>query len=155
VTIDEVLAHVPIFATLDPEELVAVKQALEKKVYAENAVVFEEKAPGDGLYIVAIGAVKIVKNIDAGNRRALAGFIEGDFFGEMALLDGKPRSAGAVTTRPSVLFRISVEHFNQLMHSAPFAALKIVSQIACFMAMRMREIDMRLAELENFRLLRE
>lgn len=152
--INDLLPQIPILCTLDPPELEAVKRRSEKKVYPEGANVFREGDPGDGLYIIAVGAVKIVKVIDATNEKVFAGFSEKEFFGELALLDGKPRSASAVVVRPSVLLKISVENFNLLMNEAPFAALKIISQIACHLAVRLRESNVRISELENYRMLR-
>lgn len=152
--INELLPQIPVLCTLEPDELAAVRELMEKKVYPENAAVFKEKDPGDGMYIVAVGAVKIVKSLDGKSDKVLAGFAEKEFFGELALLDGKPRSASAITARQSVLLKISVENFNKMMHQAPFAALKIISQIACHLALRLRDTNMKLAELENYRLLR-
>lgn len=152
--INDLLPEIPIFCTLEPGELEVVKTRLEKKVYPENATVFREGDPGDGVYVVALGAVKISKTIDGKNEKVLAGFAEKEFFGELALLDGKPRSASASVTRSTVLLKISVENFNLLMHEAPFAALKIISQIACHLAIRLRDTNIRLSELENYRMLR-
>lgn len=154
VNINDLLPEIPIFSTLDAEELAVVKGLLERRILAENAVVFAEGDPGDGFYVIAVGAVKIAKKIDGQNEKVLAGFSEKSFFGEMALLDGKPRSATATATRSSVLLKFSVGNFNKLMQTNSFAALKIVSQIACYLSIHLRETNMRLAELENYRLLR-
>lgn len=154
INLKTLLPQIPIFATLEPEELEVARECLERKVLPENTVVFAEGDPGDGLYIVAMGAVKICKRIDDQNEKVIAAMAEKSFFGELALLDGKPRSASAVTTRPSVLLKISNEWFNAYMRKYPFAALKIVSQIACYLSIRLRDTNLRLAELENYRLLR-
>jgi CRP/FNR family transcriptional regulator, cyclic AMP receptor protein len=152
--INDLLPQIPIFATLEPEEIPVVKEYLEKKMYGEGAPVFREGDPGDGLYIVALGAIKIMKRIDDKNEKVLAGFTDTDFFGELALLDGKPRAASAIATRSSVLLKLSVENFNKLMYQAPFAALKVVSQIAYHLSIRLRDTNIRLAELENYKILR-
>lgn len=152
--VKDLIPQIPIFATLEEEEMLVVKDHIEVLQLKPEAVIFEEKDPGNGLYVVAIGAVKIIKKIDASNIRTLAGIMEKDFFGEMALLDGQPRSAGAAAARDSVVLKISNEHFHNLMMVAPFAAMKIISQIACVLAMRLRQTNMKLAEAENYRLLR-
>jgi CRP-like cAMP-binding protein len=152
--INDLLPAIPIFRTLEPEEITIVKGYLEKKMVGENALVFGEGDPGDGVYIVAVGAVKIMKRIDDKNEKVLAGFTDTDFFGELALLDGKPRAASAIATRSSVLLKLSVENFHKLMHQAPYAAFKIVSQIACHLSIRLRDTNIRLAELENYKILR-
>lgn len=152
--ISELIPEIPIFCTLDPEEVKILKQHIEKKVYNENEAIFAENDPGDGLYIIAIGGVKIVKSLDATHDKALAGFAEKEFFGEMALLDGKARSAAAVAVRKCVILKVSIENFNALMNEAPFTAMKIITQIACHLAIRLRVTNTKLAELENYRLLR-
>ncbi len=152
--INDLLPNVPIFCTLEPEELTLLRHFIDKRVLKENEIVFQEGDPGDGVYIVAVGAVKAIKRIDDASSKVLATFTDGEFFGELALLDGQPRSAGAVATRSSVLLRITFENFRKLMNQAPFIALKIVSQVACHLSIRLRETNMKLSELENYRLLR-
>jgi CRP-like cAMP-binding protein len=153
--IEEVLATIPIFATLEGEELGILKGYVEQKTFQAGAVIFREKDPGDALYIVAKGGVRITKDLDGKNSVALAGFVENDFFGELALLDGSPRSADAIAARPTVLLSISNENFHRLMQAAPFTALKIISQIACHLSIRLRQATAKIAELENWRLLRK
>lgn len=153
--IEEVLALVPIFSTLEPEEIGILKGFVQQKSFPENAVIFREKDPGDALYIVAKGGVRILKNLDGKNSITLAGFLENEFFGELALLDGSPRSADAVAGRASVLLSITVSEFHRMMQDAPFVALKIISQIACHLATRLRQATNKIAELENWRLLRK
>lgn len=152
--INELLPQIPIFCTLEPDEIAALRPYIERLSFGENAAVFREGDPGDGIFVVAVGAVKITKNIDGTNEKVLAGFAEKEFFGELALLDGKARSASAIATRSSVLLKVSAANFNKLMNESPFAALKIVSQIACHLAIRLRDTNIRLSELENYRLLR-
>jgi len=153
--INDFLPTVPIFSTLEPEELASVKPFIEKKLLQENSVLFEEGDPGDAMFIVAVGAVKIIKSIDDNKGKVVGTFSEGDFFGELALLDGQPRSAGAVVTRTSVILKIGFDNFRQLMNKSPFAALKIISQIACYLSIRLRTTNLKLAELENEKLLRK
>jgi len=152
--INELLPQIPIFCTLDSEELEIVKKHLEKKVLHENEIVFEEGEIGNAMYIIAIGAVKAIKRIDENNYKVVGTFTDMDFFGELALLDGQPRSAGAVVTRSTVLLKLSFDNFRKLINSHPFTALKIISQIACHLSIRLRETNMKLAELESFRLLK-
>ncbi|MBL4889430.1 MAG: cyclic nucleotide-binding domain-containing protein [Candidatus Lindowbacteria bacterium] len=153
--ISDLLVQVPIFCTLEVEEHAILRESIEQKRYKPEEFIFEEKDPGDGLYVIAMGAVRIVKNLDGVNNRTLAGITDLDFFGEMALLDGKPRSAGAVAARDTVILKLSNENFNTLMNSNPFIAMKVITQIACHLAARFRDTNMKLAEAENYRLLRE
>jgi CRP/FNR family transcriptional regulator/CRP/FNR family cyclic AMP-dependent transcriptional regulator len=152
--INDLIPTIPIFATLEQDEIEVLKKRLEKIVCQEGMIVCREGDPGDGLFVIAIGAIRIVKKIDDKNEKVLAGILEKGFFGELSLLDGQPRSATAVVARPGVLLKITNTNFNLLMHEAPFTALKIVSQIACHLSTRLRDSNLKLAELENYRLLR-
>jgi signal transduction histidine kinase len=82
-------------------------------------VIFREGDPGDLLYLVGEGGVKISKSGRGGQQETL-GFIEpGNFFGEMALLDGQPRSAMATATEPTLLGAVTEETFQQILEIAP------------------------------------
>ena len=152
--INDLIPTIPIFSTLEQDEIEILKKRLEKIVCQEGMVVCREGDAGDGLFVIAIGAIRIVKKIDDKNEKVLAGILEKGFFGELSLLDGQPRSATAVVARAGVLLKITNTNFNLLMHEAPFTALKIVSRIACHLSIRLRDSNMKLAELENYRLLR-
>jgi len=95
-TIEEVLSKVPAFANLAPRELKEVAAIVHKREYRTGEPVFYQGDPGLGMYIVKDGEVSIVIQGKDGNERELAVFGDGDFFGELALLDESPRSANAV-----------------------------------------------------------
>ena len=87
--------------------------------YGPDEVIFEEDAPGDCLYLIAEGSVKISKRGRAGQQETLTYLMERDFFGEMALVDGGRRSASATAARHTVLGRIDREGWNLLLHLSP------------------------------------
>lgn len=152
--LQEFLPTVPIFATLEPAEIEILARHVESKVYAENEYIFRENDPGEALYVVAAGAVRIVKMIDGQHSKSLTALVDRDFFGEMALLDGQRRSASAQAARRSTVLRVTNERFQALMQEAPYAALKIIMQIACHLAARLRATNQMVAELESWRILR-
>jgi signal transduction histidine kinase len=82
-------------------------------------VIFREGDPGDLLYLVGEGAVKISKAGRGGQQETLGLIEPGNFFGEMALLDGQPRSAMATATEPTLLGAVSEEIFQQILEIAP------------------------------------
>ncbi len=84
------------FANLAPRELKEVAAIVHKREYRSGEPVFYQGDPGLGMYIVKDGEVSIVIQGKDGNERELALFSDGDFFGELALLDESPRSANAV-----------------------------------------------------------
>src|SRR5436305_2686808 len=87
--------------------------------YRPNEIVFEENEAGDALYLIAEGSVKISKRGRAGQQETLAYLIQGDFFGEMALVDTGRRSAQAATVDQVVLGRIDRDGWDLLLHLAP------------------------------------
>ena len=87
--------------------------------FAENDVVFREGEPGDALYLVGKGSVRISK-LGRGGQQETLGFIEpGSFFGEMALLDQEPRSAMATAAEPTVLGLMRNDAFKRILEIAP------------------------------------
>ena len=88
-----------------------------------NQIIFEENEPGDSLYLIAKGSVRISKKGRAGQQEALAYLMEGDFFGEMALIDTGRRSAQAAAVDHAVLARIDRPSWNLLLRLAPHEVL--------------------------------
>lgn len=90
---------------------------------APGETIFQENDPGDSLYLIAEGAVKISKRGRGGQQETLAHLMERDFFGEMALVDHGLRSAQASAERPSVLGRIDEATWSLLLQVAPHEVL--------------------------------
>ncbi len=90
-----------LFAQARPEVLAEVARALRRRRFRRNEVIFHQGDPGDSLHIIATGAVKIVLPSAEGEEAIIATLREGDFFGELALLDGAPHSATATALEPS------------------------------------------------------
>jgi signal transduction histidine kinase len=88
-----------------------------------DEVIFEENDPGNCLYLIAQGSVKISKKGRAGQQETLAYLMDQDFFGEMALVDNAKRSAQAAAVGNVVLGRIDREGWNSLLHLAPHDVL--------------------------------
>ena len=90
-----------LFAQARPEVLAEVARALRRRRFRRNEVIFHQGDPGDSLHIIATGAVKIVLPSAEGEEAIIATLREGDFFGELALLDGAPHSATATALEPA------------------------------------------------------
>ena len=88
------------------------------RTYPKDTMIFAEAMPGKELYIIQKGQVKISKIIN-GNEVLLALLKPGDIFGEMALLDNKPRSASALAFEDSVLLAVNKENFSRMVTSQP------------------------------------
>jgi signal transduction histidine kinase len=88
-----------------------------------NEIIFEENDPGDSLYLIAQGSVKISKKGRAGQQETLAYLMECDFFGEMSLVDSGKRSAQAAAVDHVVLGRIDRAGWDRLLHLVPHQIL--------------------------------
>jgi len=92
-------------------------EGMEKKL-AEGDVLFREGERGDVMYLIREGKIKITKGGDD-DEKVLAVLKEGDFFGEMAIIDGSPRSASAIAATPSSLLVIDKETFKSKIRENP------------------------------------
>jgi signal transduction histidine kinase len=104
-----------------------VYSQFEKRIdieqYEPREVVFEEDDPGDALYLIAQGSVKISKKGRGGQQETLTHLMEGDFFGEMALIDSGNRSAQAVAVGQTILGRVDRQAWDLLLRLAPHEVL--------------------------------
>jgi CRP/FNR family cyclic AMP-dependent transcriptional regulator len=89
------LLRCPLFTGAEPEDLTDVVRQVRRRRFRRGEVIFHEGDPADALHVVASGAVKIVLSSDEGDEAIIATLHPGDFFGELSLLDGSPRSATA------------------------------------------------------------
>jgi len=110
--------------------------------YNDRAIVFNEGDPGDGMYVVLGGKVRIYRTLN-GHETNLAVLGEGDFFGEMALLDHRPRSASARAEGGADLRFIGVLEFEEMI-SDPY-----IRRMLARMSERMRRLDELVTKLET------
>ncbi|MCM2256417.1 MAG: Crp/Fnr family transcriptional regulator [Vicinamibacteria bacterium] len=121
----ELLLSVPIFSELTPAELESLARVCSRRQCRKNGVVLYEKDPGDTLFVIVSGRVKVGIQGDDGREVILSVIGPGEFFGEMALLDDEPRSATAVATEDCELLTLSRADFQQVIqgHSSILAGL--------------------------------
>ena len=133
----ETLRHVPLFESLDNEaarELCELLQGLDCKT---GAVLFRAGDDGDAMYLIEDGRVRICVRAKDGTEVTLTELRRGDFFGEMALLDGNPRSADARVVENARLGVLSRKHFLSFVRSNPNVALEMLTALAN----RLRQTD--------------
>ena len=111
----ETLARVPLFMSLDEEALDGLARSVRSRRFRRGEVIFHQGDPGDALFIVQSGAIKIVLPSDTGDEAILTTLRAGEFFGELALLDGAPRSATAVALERSELLVLPRDRFRELL----------------------------------------
>jgi len=136
------LRAIPLFRELNRRELEAVVQLIEIRKYSTGDVVFEQDAPGDGVYVVLKGYVEVVQNDGEEDKKVLLAQSEsGSFFGETALLEGVPRTAAAVATEDTKLALSSRDALHQLAEQRPHLGVKIAIQLARIVAERLRQTN--------------
>ena len=113
--LSDVLRTMDIFEELSPNDIDQVGRLLKERKVTENTVLFRQGDPGDTMYVVQEGRVKIVTADSLGREKVLAFYGEGGFFGEMALLTGAPRTASAIAATHSRLLQLRREDFDKLL----------------------------------------
>ncbi len=116
----EALRRCALFAQVDDEILALCASTLRIRRYRKNETVFHQGDPGDSLYIIESGSVKIVLPSPEGEEGAIiATLSRGDFFGELALLDRAPHSATAVAIEPTEALVLQRDRFDVLVETEP------------------------------------
>jgi CRP-like cAMP-binding protein len=143
------LQHIELFRDFTPEERERFAPVIQALDLPDGHVLFEEGDPGDALYIVESGVVRIFKRIDRdlGTEKSLAILEAGKYLGEMTILDGTPRSASARTEGPSRILKISRTDFLNVLRTYPQAVVRLFVSFMKVMAQRLREADEELVVL--------
>ena len=127
----DALAACRLFAGLDERTLLLLTAALRTRRYRRDEVIFHADDPGDSLYIVATGSAKIILSSDDGTEPAILTTIgPGGFFGELALLDGAPRSATAVALDAVETLVLRREAFDRLVDTEPGLRRALLATLA-------------------------
>jgi len=125
----ESIRSVPLFASLDDETVGALRSLLDAEQRTAGSPLFRAGDAGDALYLIESGRVRI-HIVDAdGDDVTLAELARGDFFGEMAILDGKPRSASATVVEDARLAVLPRDDFLDFVRRNPDVALKMLAAI--------------------------
>ncbi|BDU78286.1 Crp/Fnr family transcriptional regulator [Mesoterricola sediminis] len=132
----------PLFRNLDEAERARILAIGQPRAHAGEEVIFREGDPGDGLYIVVTGEVRISKHAAAGEE-ALAILGPNAFFGEMALVDDSPRAADAIANGPTGTFFIPLQALRGLIETHHGIALKVLYALCEVLTQRLRETNER------------
>lgn len=118
--------------------------------FQPGTVLFEEGQPGDYMYVVQAGEVEIRRQVGE-TQRVLAVLLAGEFFGEMAILNGRPRSATAVVRTDARLLVIEGKTFEAMLRARPEIALRIIKTIAARLESANQHIELLLLPTANHR----
>ena len=125
----ESLRSVPLFASLDDESARELRSLLSDKRVPQNTRLFRQGDKGDAMYLIESGRVRISLRDDDKQEVILAELAQGDFFGEMSLIDGRQRSADANVIEDARLAILSRDAFLSFVRSNPDVALEMLSAL--------------------------
>jgi len=126
----DMLRNVSIFASLSDQELESVADCLRKRTFAKGMIIFHKDSPGQSLYIIASGKVRIFILSESGQEISVRIYGPGDVFGELSMLDGLPRSAGAVAMEKTQLLALHRDDFFALLARFPGIAECIITTLS-------------------------
>src|SRR5579862_9443932 len=130
------------FRNLSRIELDALRQIAQERSFPPGAQIFKEGDSGDGIYVVKDGAVEISVGISQNVRRIFAKIDPGEIFGEMAVLEFKPRSASAVAAAPTRAYFIPRNELLVMLERSPVLSLELLREIS----QRLRDFNKRYLE---------
>jgi len=136
------------FALLTGAELAVLAPRLQRRTFDAGTYVFREGDPGDELFVIAMGTAS-VRRTDGSRSHRLVTFSEGTVFGEMALLDAKPRSAGVQADGPLVCHVMRRRDFDELVTSHHSIALKLLTSLSQELGRRLRFANDTIHHLQN------
>jgi len=136
-SVAQFLRRVPLFSQLGEPELARLADVSRERSYPKNSVILFEDDPGDALYMVVAGQVKVVLIGEDGREVILSVLRDGDFFGEMALLDDQPRSAHVIAMEDSNLLVLRREDFQRKLQETPTITFGLLAELS----KRLRKAD--------------
>lgn len=140
------LRQVPLFKRLDEAQLVALAALVVQRRFAKGEMIILAEAEGDALFVIEQGQVKVSLIHEDGREVILSFLGPGEVFGELSLLDGKPRSATVTATAPTSLLMLRRSDFLRLLAGIPQIAVALLEELA----ERLRRTDQQLEGLALF-----
>ncbi len=137
------LATIPLFSGLPPDELVKFAELVRERAYPKGSVILFQDDPGDSLFVVRAGRVKVVL-IGEDGREVILGVLEpGAHFGELALIDDQPRSAHVIAMDDAQLLILRREDFRRRVEANPMVAWALLTELS----RRLRRADQKIGGL--------
>jgi len=140
------LRSLPLFEGLSDDDLAAIAARLQKRSYRAGEIVFHQGDLGDSMYFVNNGSVNIHLPGEDSRRISLKDLAPGEFFGEVALLDGEPRTASALASTNTTLLELQRDALEAYLKNRPQAAMAILRSMGQRMRRNIALIDTRAAK---------
>ncbi len=142
------LKNVPLFSSLSDSDCADLVRITKLKKYRKNDTIVHQEDPGSVLYIIVSGQVKITTDSQEGDEAILAILADGEFFGELSLLDEEPRSANAVTMTETQILVLNRHDFLEFLYKRP----GLIAGFLASLSRRLRKADMALKDAFFLRL---
>ncbi|MEO8362477.1 MAG: Crp/Fnr family transcriptional regulator [Vicinamibacteria bacterium] len=139
----EFLKSVPLFSRLGEGSLDSILRLTRRKRFKKDDIVFHEKEAGDTLYVILHGRVKVAIFGDDGKEVTLSILTDGDFFGEMSLLDSEPRSATTIAEGECELLTLHRDDFMRALDQDPGMSTSLIQ----ILANRLRKANQQISTL--------
>ena len=143
----DVLSQVYLFRELTPGEMERLLSISKEKKVEKNEVIFREGDLGDAFYLIVTGSVRISTLVPGVGEEALTILREGEYFGEMALIDDAPRSASAIANDDTMLLCIGKDDFRKLLERQTDIAYKLLWIFTKTLSARLRKTDEQLKSI--------
>jgi len=125
----ESLRAIPLFSRVSDTDLEDIASHLIERRFPKHSTVVEEGLPGDYMYVIREGRVKVTKASDDGREKIMNFLDKGSFFGDMALLTGEVRSASVKTLEPARLLALSRRDFMDTLRQSSDLALAVIEEL--------------------------
>ncbi|MGQ0548143.1 MAG: Crp/Fnr family transcriptional regulator [Armatimonadota bacterium] len=130
------LRRVPLFKDVSDDVLIGLAPQLRRRAYRKGTMIFHKDQAGDALYIIESGRVRIFLPAEGGDELTIDLLASGDVFGDMALLDDRPRSASADALEDTVTYTLGRDEFQRYLAETP----RLASALLQLLSVRQRDL---------------
>jgi len=145
----DILKNVSLFRDLEYHAVKELAYLFSERVFQRGETIFEENDLGNSLLVIISGEVRITQRGNVSGEETLTVLKQGDFFGEMALLEDLPRSATAIAHGDAFIMEIGGERFLRFVEKDPASGVKILITLAKRLSARLREADGKIKAFVN------
>jgi CRP-like cAMP-binding protein len=145
----EILHKLPLFSELQSAAIKELTFLAEERLFHQGETIFEENASGNSIMVIISGEVRITQRARVSGEETLTVLRQGDFFGEMALLEELPRSATAIAHSDTCMLEISRDKFLRFIEKDAASGVKILFTLARILSSRLREADVKIKAFVN------
>lgn len=148
-SLEEKLSAIPIFETLNVNELREVAAIVHKRSYSQDEYICYQNDPGLGMYIIDSGEAQVILMSKKNSNKQIATLSAGECFGELSLLDEAPRSASVIATTNSEIIGFFRQDLEELVSRNPQLGSKILIRVGQLVSERLRQTNVEVEKLKN------